>query len=186
MNEVRKTVRAQAAELKRAAGEAKQSKRNRATLREASRLLTESVKNLTKIIDQHDALLALSPDLPPDAKAQLAGFGPFVTNGDVDLSSLLYAVSAISNLASDGELAEKLKQMTVPTTEAKRKKLAIQDEVIWKHADQYRIDHRDSSRWEIACAIQNPVSEELRARDRLKWHTLSPRTIIRSLDREPS
>src|SRR5271170_4501332 len=155
MDKIRKSVLAYVKQLKRDANTAKLSPQastdEKAALREAAKLLADSVANLMKIVEQHDALLAVSPDLPPEAKARLANLGYFVTGGDADLSSLLYAASTIGNLAlynpvTRRELMQKLTDMKAQRTaaplRAKLAKVARRDEVIRKYADQVRAEHQ--------------------------------------------
>lgn len=186
MNEVRKSVLAFVELLKNNAEAAKLSSQTTAdekeALQEAAKLLTDPdpdrncLANLFKIIDQHDRLLAVSPDLPPEAKARLAGLSYFVTGADVYLSNVLYAAVTIGNLALGNpvtrrELTERLKALkaerTAAALKAKRAKSEKRDEIILKHAVQMRAEHRDWSRWRIAGKIGELVAKDLgRALDR--------------------
>ena len=74
MNKVRKTVLAYVADLKNAAKSLppQASDDEKAALRRATKLLADSVKSLIRIIDQHDALLAVSATCPPRRQRDLA------------------------------------------------------------------------------------------------------------------
>jgi hypothetical protein len=171
LDEVRESVLADVRLLKESAAAAARSPHvsddDKATLRDATELLDRSVDNLIRILEQYDVLLEAISD--PRAAARLAACGPFVLNGLVDLSSLVFAASAIGNLALGtsvrrDELMRKLRERTAAASSARRAKSSEKIEVILNYADQVWREHPDWSPWRVAGEIIKPVRDELERR----------------------
>lgn len=72
---------------------------DQAMLQEAGESLSESVEELIRVLEQHDALMAASADLPPASGRLLAKRGDFVVSRISAITQLVYAAATIGNRA---------------------------------------------------------------------------------------
>jgi hypothetical protein len=143
------------------------------TLAEAAENLKCSVVNLTRVVDQHEALLLWAHDVAPKLdESDLAKLyrtaGGAVINGLVDLSSAISAAMTIGNLALKSPIVEReLKALqSARAAAATQQKLTDSrgiDDVIGSEAAPIWKKHPSWTPNRVATMIRDSVNRELSA-----------------------
>jgi hypothetical protein len=148
------------------------SKKDRADLISAADLLTDSVESLITIVGAYERATLLITEawneLTPEDRAAWINLGPFLPNGLIHVSGLLWAVAKIrDSLPREArqELDRMRKALTANATNAKRQKSEWIDEVIEKHAEPVFFKHPNWKPGRVASQISASVNEDLKNKD---------------------